>query len=105
MTRICAQRIDFDQTQIVASTMVRTRPWPALLNGNSARIIVTMGMPAWIYRWYFLAHSLKSLERNILRFSGIIPVHETLIGGVEAGGPPTRNRWLETVRALGTAGK
>jgi putative NADPH-quinone reductase len=83
----------------------RTRPWPGLLNGKSARIIVTMGMPAWIYRWYFLAHSLKSLERNILRFSGIKPVHETLIGGIEAGGPPARNRWLETVRALGTAGK
>jgi len=83
----------------------RMRPWPGLLNGKSARIIVTMGMPAWLYRWYFLAHSLKSLERNILRFSGIKPVHETLIGGVEAGGPPARTRWLETVRALGHAGK
>jgi hypothetical protein len=25
-----------------------------------------MGMPAVAYRWYFGAHSLKSLERNIL---------------------------------------
>ena|SRR5947209_11457060 len=39
------------------------RPWPGLLTGKSARIIVTMGMPAWLYRWYLLAHSLKSLER------------------------------------------
>ena len=83
----------------------RTRPWPGLLNGKSARIIVTMGMPAWLYRWYFLAHSLKSLERNILRFSGIKPVRETLIGGVEAGGPSARTRWLEMVRSLGRAGK
>jgi hypothetical protein len=83
----------------------RTRPWPGLLNGKSARIIVTMGMPAWLYRWYFLAHSLKSLERNILRFSGVKPVRETLIGGVEAGGMPSRARWLETVRARGYAGK
>jgi putative NADPH-quinone reductase len=82
-----------------------TRPWTGLLNGKSARIIVTMGMPAWLYRWYFLAHSLKSLERNILRFSGIKPVRETLIGGVEAGGAPARARWIETVRALGYAGK
>jgi hypothetical protein len=64
-----------------------------------------MGMPAWLYRWYFLAHSLKSLERNILRFSGINPVRETLIGGVEAGGPSARTRWIEVVRALGRAGK
>jgi putative NADPH-quinone reductase len=83
----------------------RPRPWPGLLNGRSARIIVTMGMPAWLYRWYFLAHSLKSLERNILRFSGINPVRETLIGGVEAGGPSARTRWIEVVRALGRAGK
>ena len=39
-----------------------------------------MGMPALVYRWYFRAHSVKSLERNILGFVGIAPVHETLIG-------------------------
>jgi len=83
----------------------RMRPWPGLLSGKSARIIVTMGMPAWLYRWYFLAHSLKSLERNILRFSGIKPVRETLIGGIEAGGLPARSRWLEIVRGLGRAGE
>ncbi|HZP88847.1 MAG TPA: NAD(P)H-dependent oxidoreductase, partial [Burkholderiales bacterium] len=36
------------------------------LAGRSARVVVTMGMPALIYRWYFRAHSIKSLERNIL---------------------------------------
>lgn len=82
----------------------RLRPWPGLLAGKSARIIVTMGMPGWLYRWFFLAHSLKSLERNILRFSGIKPVRETVIGGVEAVGPKGRARWLATVRALGRAG-
>jgi putative NADPH-quinone reductase len=29
-----------------------------LLAGRSARIVVTMGMPALVYRWYFRAHSL-----------------------------------------------
>jgi putative NADPH-quinone reductase len=33
-----------------------------LLAGRSARIVVTMGMPALFYR----AHSVKSLKRNIL---------------------------------------
>lgn len=32
-----------------------------LLAGRSARVVVTMGMPALVYRWYFLAHSVKSL--------------------------------------------
>lgn len=52
------------------------------LTGRSARVVVTMGMPALVYRWYFRAHSVKSLERNILGFVGISPVHETLIGQV-----------------------
>ena len=60
-----------------------TGKWPfKLLAGRSARIVVTMGMPAFIYRWFFWAHSLKSFERCILRMVGIKPVRETLIGGV-----------------------
>lgn len=55
------------------------------LKGRSARVVVTMGMPALVYRWYFFAHSVKSLERNILRFVGISPVRDTLIG--MAGSP------------------
>ena len=35
------------------------------LKGRSAGIVVTMGMPALVYLWYFGAHSVKSLERNI----------------------------------------
>ncbi|MES1264840.1 MAG: NAD(P)H-dependent oxidoreductase, partial [Variovorax sp.] len=54
-----------------------------LLTGRSARIVVTMGMPALIYRWFFRAHSLESLERNILKFCGIGPIREMLIGNVE----------------------
>jgi len=53
------------------------------LTGRSARVVVTMGMPATLYRWYFRAHSIKSLERNILGFVGIGPIHETLVGMVE----------------------
>jgi putative NADPH-quinone reductase len=71
------------------------------LGGKSAHVIVTMGMPAPVYRWYFRAHSLKSLERNVLKFCGIAPVRATIIGMVEAGGPERHRRWLEKVRALG----
>lgn len=54
-----------------------------LLSGRSARLVVTMGMPATVYRWLFRAHSIKALERNILGFIGIAPIHKTLIGMVE----------------------
>ncbi len=89
------------------------------LKGKSARIVVTMGMPGWFYRWWYGAHSLKSLKHNILRFSGIKPVRATLIGLLGAGakieavereyplvkGAAARARWLDRLRALGRQGE
>ena len=75
------------------------------LSGRSARIVITMGMPGFAYRWFFGAHSLKSLERNILKFVGIRPVRETLFGMVEAATDAKRAGWLDTMRALGRKGE
>ena len=71
------------------------------LTGRSARVVVTMGMPALVYRYYFRAHSVKNLERNILGFVGISPVHATLIGQVEQLGEAGSRRWLARLAALG----
>lgn len=71
------------------------------LTGRSARVVVTMGMPALAYRWYFRAHSLKSLERNILGFVGISPVHETLIGLTGNMKAEDAGRWLMKLKRLG----
>ena len=72
-----------------------------LFKGKSARVIITMGMPALVYRWYFFAHSLKSLERNILRFVGISPVRSSIFGSVEAVSQETRLGWLTQMKELG----
>jgi putative NADPH-quinone reductase len=71
------------------------------LTGRSARLVVTMGMPALVYRFYFRAHSVKSLERNVLGFVGIAPVHETLVGMVDRLDAPAREKWLTRMRGLG----
>jgi putative NADPH-quinone reductase len=71
------------------------------LTGRSARVVVTMGMPAVVYRWYFRAHSVKSLERNILGFVGIAPVRETLIGLVGNLSAEASQKHLDPLRALG----
>jgi putative NADPH-quinone reductase len=71
-----------------------------LLAGRSARVVVTMGMPGLFYKLLYRAHSLKSLERNILKFVGIAPVHHSVIGAVE-GKAEHRQRWLERMRVLG----
>lgn len=75
-----------------------------LLAGRSARVVVTMGMPAFFYRLVYGAHSVKSLERNILKFVGIRPVARTIIGAVEADAD-RRGDWLEEMAALGMAGQ
>jgi putative NADPH-quinone reductase len=62
-------------------------------------------MPAFFYRWYFRAHSLKSLERNILGFCGISPITESLIGMIEAPDNANREKWLAKMRRLGHAGR
>lgn len=71
------------------------------LTGRSARIVCTMGMPALLYRAYFRAHSIKSLERNILGFVGIAPVRATLIGMVEQLGAAGVSLWQDRLRRLG----
>jgi putative NADPH-quinone reductase len=76
-------------------------PFGKKLKGRSARVVVTMGMPALVYRFYFRAHSVKSLERNILGFVGMAPVNETLIGAVDSLDDKTRQRWFAKMRALG----
>ena len=72
-----------------------------VLSDRSARVVVMMGMPAVINRWYFRAHSIKSLERNLLGIVGIAPVHETLIGLTGNMKPIDAKKWLYKLKRLG----
>ncbi len=72
-----------------------------IFKGKSARIIMTMGMPGWFYRWYYGAHALKLLRRNVLHLIGVSPVRSTVYGMIEAVGDQTRKQWLREVEALG----
>jgi putative NADPH-quinone reductase len=71
------------------------------LTGRSARVIVTMGMPALVYRWYFRAHGLKNLKRNVLKFVGFAPVRDTLIGGVGSRSRESIARVLGDIKQMG----
>jgi putative NADPH-quinone reductase len=76
-----------------------------LLKGRSARIVVTMGMPATVYRAFFRSHGLKSLESGVLSLSGIRPIRSTLIGLVENRSARYRKELLEDLRELGSRAK
>jgi len=71
------------------------------LKGKSARVIMTMGMPGFIYRWYFGAFALRMLKRNILGFVGISPVRATIHGMIEAVSQDKRQSWLANAETLG----
>jgi len=73
-----------------------------LLAGRSVHIIVTIGMPAWIYRFYYCAHGVRGLKRNILSFVGLGPIRTTMIGSVEAISDEKRRKWLDRMHRAGT---
>ena len=72
-----------------------------LLKGRSARLVVTMGMPAAFYRLWYLGHGVAGMRRNILNFVGIGPVRETLFGMVEGASDARRGKWIASMHALG----
>jgi hypothetical protein len=59
-----------------------------------------MGMPARFYSLFYRAHSLKSLERNILGLAGISPIRHSIIGSVD-GAAADRELWLKRMGELG----
>ena len=72
-----------------------------MLMGKSARIVVTMGMPAFFYQLYYRGHSVKSLKRNILELYGVSPVRTSLIGTVDSKALGKRELWLAKMAMLG----
>jgi putative NADPH-quinone reductase len=73
----------------------------SIFQNKTARIVMTMGTPVSIYRYWYRGHALKLLARNILNFIGIKPVRHTLFGMVGTSKPADRDRWLNQLRALG----
>lgn len=73
--------------------------------GKSARLIVTMGMPSFVYRLVFHAHGLRNIMEGVLGFAGFAPVRATLFGAVEAIGAEKQKARLHRVRVLGGEGR
>ena len=73
----------------------------SIFKNKTARIVMTMGMPVSIYRFWYRGHALKLLTRNILNFIGIKPVRHTLFGMVGTSKHQARDEWIEQVRRLG----
>lgn len=75
--------------------------WDKLLTGRSARLIVTLNTPSWIYRWYFGRPGHNTMKKTILQFCGIRPVRITEVGPMKNSTEARRKQWLAQVQALG----
>jgi putative NADPH-quinone reductase len=76
--------------------------WPKrLLKGRSARIVITMGMPALFYRLYMRSHGLKMFTDGVLWWSGITPARSTLIGSAGNMTQAKVQFWLDSLNAAG----
>jgi putative NADPH-quinone reductase len=76
---------------------------PKGLQGRSARVVVTMGRPSGLYGWYLRVFGISSLEHNILRFVGIAPVRQTLIGLADRLGVEGALKWASKLHKLGAS--
>ncbi len=74
---------------------------PSVLRGKSARIVVTMGMPAPFFRWYFGGYGVRSFERGILKIMGVAPIRTSLLGSVEGRDAAGYERWMKEMNELG----
>lgn len=75
------------------------------LKGRSARLVVTMGMPALLYSSFYGGHGLRSMRRNVLGFMGISPVRQTLIGRVETISPQRFEALVHQMQLLGRSAR
>jgi putative NADPH-quinone reductase len=72
-----------------------------LLTGHSAHIVVTMGMPSWLYQTFFCGHGIRGLRRSVFKFAGFSPVRTTMFGMVEKASEAKKSSWVETMRKYG----
>lgn len=72
-----------------------------IFENKSARIIMTMAMPVLVYRFWYGAHGIKLLKRNILHFIGVKPVDDTLFGLVAGVSNETRLGWIKQAEEMG----
>jgi putative NADPH-quinone reductase len=71
------------------------------LKGRSARLIVTMGMPALAYQLVFHEYGVRNIMYGVIGFGGLAPIRRTLLGAIETVSDQERQRRIDKVKQLG----
>ena len=72
-----------------------------LLRGRTAELLVTMDMPAWVYRWIYREPGTNAIKRSTLGYAGVRTTRVTPFGPVEESTLDEREGWLAEARELG----
>lgn len=72
-----------------------------LLEGKTARLIVTMDSPKWYYWLVNKSPGHNSMKTGILGFCGIKPIKISSFGIIKKSTQEQRKKWLEDVELLG----
>ena len=72
-----------------------------LLGGRSAHLLLTLDMPAGVYRHLYRAPALHGLARSTLGLCGVRVTHAACVGPVSHATPVRRATWLAEAHAMG----
>ena len=73
----------------------------ALLKGKTARLLITMDTPSWVYRLLFANGGVHIMRRAVLGFCGVRPVRVLKMGPLYKSDGQQRTHWLAQARRLG----
>lgn len=72
-----------------------------LLQGKSARVVMTMDTPPWYYQFVQGAPALKQLKIATLEFCGFKPVHHNMLGPIISATDETKSKWIKKISQMG----
>ncbi len=75
--------------------------WDKLLEGKTARLIVTMDTPKWYYWLMNRSAGHNAMRIGVLKFCGIKPVKITVFTPIKSSDDKKRKQWLEEATELG----
>lgn len=75
--------------------------WDRLLQGRSARLIVTMDSPVWYNRFVYFSAGHRAMKTATLEYCGIRPVKITQFGSIRHTAEKRRAEYLRQVQKLG----
>lgn len=75
--------------------------WDKLLQGKTARLIVTMDTPKWYYWLINRSAGHNAIKIGVLEFCGIKPVKISVFTTMKSSDDLKRKKWLDEVETLG----